>query len=279
MSLENALILTFKDKLARDVLVIPSLPEVAMSVCDAVESDEMSLRDIGELISRDAGMAARMIKLSNSALFGAQVKAITIQDAANRIGLKAIRTIALAMAMEQLYVSQNEVVFELLENNWKRAMQVACSASALLSLNRSASHIDMEVITLAGVVHNIGVLPVLFEMERLPKVSSDVDLMVKVAHSLKAEIGMRLLEKWDFDPSILCAVKELTVGVPPKSGPLNVADFICAAAIATGAVTFPGRDQASVLAAYIERGVLADESVLSSPEYLNLYRDMMNSMS
>ncbi|GGA69344.1 signal transduction superfamily protein with modified HD-GYP domain [Neiella marina] len=276
MAIEQALVLTFKDKLARDVLVIPSLPKVAMSVCETVEREDVSLKEIAELITRDAGMAARMIKISNSPLFGVSQRIKTIHDAVNRIGLTAIKNIATTMAMEQLYVSTNERIFELLEENWKRAVRVASSAAALATMYPKRLPFNSELITLAGVVHNIGALPILLEMERMPQVSADMEVIHRVVHSLQHEMGTKLLAVWEFDDTVIDAVKQLQQPRPAK-GEASLGDFICAAAIAQG--TYQLEDEKQLLKPFIDKGIVADLDVFTSPEYLTPYRDTLSSFN
>lgn len=278
MAIEDALVLTFKDKLKRDVLVIPSLPEVALSVCDAVENPDVSLKDVADLIARDAGMAARMIKIANSALFGTVVKIKTVQDAANRVGLKSIKSIAMAMAMEQLYVSQSEVVFRMMEENWQRAMKVASAATALWSLNKRASGLGKELITLAGIVHNIGCLPILFEIEKMPQIASERETIVKVITKLNTLIGTHLLTMWEFDPQVVDAIQQLALKKPTQ-GELSVADFIVAGSIAVDIARDDDSESCDCLTSFIEKGVLEDGAVLFSPEYIGSYRDTFNSLS
>lgn len=278
MAIENALVLTFKDKLKRDVLVIPSLPEVALSVCDAVEQSDVSLKEVADLIARDAGMAARMIKIANSALFGTVVKVKTVQDAANRVGLKAIKSIAIAMAMEQLYVSQSEAIFNLMEANWQRAMKVASAATALLGLHGRRCPIAKELVTLAGVVHNIGVLPILFEIEKIPKVASDRKTIDKVVNKLSVAIGTHLLMVWEFDQEVIDTIQQLELKLPTE-GELSVADFVVAGSIAVDIAQDDSEENCQCLAPFVEKGVLEDAAVLVSPEYLSNYRDTFSSLS
>lgn len=278
MALENALVLTFKDKLKRDVLVIPSLPEVALSVCDAVEQQDVALRDVADLIARDAGMAARMIKISNSALFSSVVKIKTVQDACNRVGLKSIKSIAMAMAMEQLYVSQSEVVFRMMEANWQKAMKVASAATALLLVHPGKLDIPKELVTLAGVVHNIGCLPILFELEKMPKVPTEPETIQKVIQKLQTIIGTHLLTVWEFDEAVVEVIKQIDLQKPTEDE-LSVADFVVAGELAVQMAQDETEELQEKLAAFVEKGVVEDASILVSPDYLANYRDTFNSLS
>ena len=62
MAIEDALVLTLKDKLKRDVLVVPSLPEVALSVSDAVEKDAILASIDDSLIQAELKKARATLK-------------------------------------------------------------------------------------------------------------------------------------------------------------------------------------------------------------------------
>ncbi len=52
-----------------DQLVLPTLPEVALRVRDVAEDPESSLGDIEKVISSDAALCARIVKVANSPIF------------------------------------------------------------------------------------------------------------------------------------------------------------------------------------------------------------------
>ncbi len=53
---------------------LPAMPIVAEQVVKAVENPDASIDDIRKLIEQDAAIAARILKISNSALYGFPIK-------------------------------------------------------------------------------------------------------------------------------------------------------------------------------------------------------------
>src|SRR5690606_11299932 len=140
---------------------------------------------MAEVISQDPALAARMIKVANSAFMGRSIKVSTLNQAVTRIGLSQIRNIAIAMALEQVFVSKHKQVQQQLDNLWQSSVQVAAVASAALAYYNSHSSgtgLNKDVLTLMALVHNIGAMPVLTEAERNEELLGDPRFLINLAN-------------------------------------------------------------------------------------------------
>ena len=133
MSTEHQLLVSLLKKLKADALVLPTLPEVAMRVQEVVSRPDSSLKQVGDIIGQDAAISARIIKVANSALYSRGNKAENISAAVNRIGLVQIKSITTSVAMEQLFISTNEMVWEVMDEVWQQARAQMKSGSLLIS--------------------------------------------------------------------------------------------------------------------------------------------------
>ena len=88
--------------------------------------------DMADVISHDPALSARMIKVANSAFMGRSVKVTNLHQAVTRIGLRQIKNIATAMAMEQLFVSHNELIKGYMDKAWQKTLKVACHSITLM---------------------------------------------------------------------------------------------------------------------------------------------------
>ena len=99
----------------------------------------------------------------NSAFIGRSVKVTNLQQAVTRIGLRQIKNIATAMAMEQLFVSNNELIKGYMDKEWRKTLKVACHSITLMELflqNNKKTSLNRDTITLASLIYNIGVSPI-----------------------------------------------------------------------------------------------------------------------
>ncbi|MFP3700175.1 HDOD domain-containing protein, partial [Burkholderia sp. SIMBA_013] len=98
------------ERLRRDELKLPGLLETAEQVRNATMDPDCNLHDLSHIIQQDIALTARLIRLANSAYLGGRNKAESLMQALTRIGMRRIRTLALAMAMEQVFKPGNDIV-------------------------------------------------------------------------------------------------------------------------------------------------------------------------
>jgi len=110
MGTENALYTILVEKIKNGSLVLPTLPEVALKVRRSADDPEINLNKMSDIIAQDAALSLGMLKVANSALLGRSVKVETVNQAVTRIGLRQIKSIATAMAIEQVFISKNEIL-------------------------------------------------------------------------------------------------------------------------------------------------------------------------
>ena len=274
MSTENALLTILVEKINNDTLVLPTLPEVAVKVREAADNPEINLMDMGDVIAHDPALSARMIKVANSAFLGRAVKVSTLNQAVTRIGLRQIKNITTAMAMEQLFVSKNKVVKEYLSKSWQKTVDVASSAITLLSLHlkdNKHSSLNIDTITLASLVYNIGILPILTEAERHQDVFANPQFLAQAIQKLGGRIGGHIMRAWDFTDEF---VEVAEFWANPEYKPENpcYVDFIRMAAISEGLLNVADKEKS--MQAYVDKGVLSDVGVLESEEYSELLNDV-----
>lgn len=274
MSTENALLTILVEKINNDTLVLPTLPEVAVKVREAADNPEINLLEMSDVIAHDPALSARMIKVANSAFLGRAVKVSTLNQAVTRIGLRQIKNIATAMAMEQLFISKNKVVKEYLSKSWQKTVNVASSAITLLNLHlkeNKHSSLNIDTIALASLVYNIGILPILTEAERHQDVFANPQFLAQAIQKLGGRIGGQIMRTWDFTEDFI-EVAELWANPKYKPEKPSYVDFIRIAAISEGLLNVA--DKETALQTYVDKGVIADISVLESDVYKELLNDV-----
>ncbi|MCC5851376.1 MAG: HDOD domain-containing protein [Alkalimonas sp.] len=274
MSAEHTLISILVDKLRHDRLVLPTLPEIALRVRRTADDPEVSLADMAEVISMDPALAARMIRVANSAFLGRTIKVSTLSQAVTRIGLSQIKTIATAMAMEQLFVSQNKQIQQMMDKAWRDTVQVTSIAVACLSYYRSTQRqcaLSIDEMTLAALLHHIGLLPILTEAEQHQNAFGHPGFMRHAMVKLSPKIGLAILQAWGFSEMYQRVIANWQK--PEHSAQPDYTDFVRIATIVQQ--SFPVQDQQqALLNHYIEQGVLPDADFMQEPAITAVYQDV-----
>ncbi|WP_046006876.1 HDOD domain-containing protein [Pseudoalteromonas rubra] len=279
MSTENALLTILIDKINNDTLVLPTLPEVAVRVRQAADDPEVNLLHMAEVISHDPALAARMIKVANSAFLGRTVKVNTLNQAVTRIGLRQVKNVATAMAMEQLFVSQNKLIKTYMDKAWQKTLKVACQAITTmdfyLRVNKHTS-LNKDTITLASLVFNIGVLPILTEAEHHPEVFANPSFLAHAIQKLGGRIGGAIMREWGFTEEFV-EVAESWANPNYKPAHVCYVDFIRVGAIVEGILQVS--DKAAALHVYEEKGVLGSVDMFYDDDYQDMLNDIKAAFS
>jgi len=74
---------------------IPTLPMVARKLVDLCKDEDITVRELVRLIKTDQGLASRVLRVANSAYFGMQHKASTLDRAVIALGFEYVKSISL----------------------------------------------------------------------------------------------------------------------------------------------------------------------------------------
>jgi HD-like signal output (HDOD) protein len=183
----------------KDQLVLPTLPEVALRVREVAEDPDASIDQLVGVIGNDAALTARIIKVANSPLLRASKEIEDLKMALMRLGMDYTCNLATGLAMEQMFQATSDMVDKRMREIWSRSTEIAGICHVLC---RHRTKLRPDQATLAGLVHRIGVLPILTYAEEHPALLQDSITLDNVIESLHAQIGDKILEAWDFPPEL-----------------------------------------------------------------------------
>ena len=187
-----------------DQLVLPTLPEVALKVREAAADPEVDIAGLTKVIQDDTALSARIIKVANSPLLRASRVIDDLKTAISRLGINYTGNLATSLAMQQMFQATSDVIDQRMRENWARSTEVAGIAHVL---TRHYTKLKPDQATLAGIVHKIGVLPILTYAEDNRRLLKDIALLDTIIDELHPAIGRRILESWNF-PAELVSVPE-----------------------------------------------------------------------
>ena len=179
----------------RDQLVLPTLPEVALRIREAAENPDVSIAELVRQISPDTALSARLIKVVNSPLLRSRQTITDLTMAVNRLGVVYTANLATGLAMAQLFQATTDIIDRKMREVWARSTEVAGISHVLC---QHYTRLKADQATLAGLVHQIGVLPILSYAEENSELlddSASLDLVIERIHPV---LGDRILAAWDF---------------------------------------------------------------------------------
>jgi len=275
MATENALYTILVEKIKQDTLVLPTLPEVALKVRTAADDPDINLSHMSDIIAQDPALSLGMLKVANNAILGRSIKVETVPQAVTRIGLRQIKSIATAMAIEQVFVSDNDIVTMYMNKAWHKTVDIASVAVSLMTLylkEHKHTPLTLDTITLAALVHNIGVLPILTEAENHPDVFANPTFLQQAIIKLSGKVGGSITRAWGFSEEFtLLAESWSDLTILPSE--VHYLDFIRAGAIYHNVFKNESTKEA-LLTSYTKKGILPDVDYMDSEDFTNMCEEV-----
>lgn len=188
-----------------------SLPDVCVKVNRLIDAPNYSALTLGDIISQDSDLSARLLRVVNSAFFGLQVPVETISRAITVIGTEELRNLVMATTATRVFTGIPKDLVDMTEY-WRYSIATGVIAGELAGF----SHVlHRERLFVMGVLHDIGRLAIYL---KLPLEARDILLITGGEYGLLAdtenevlgfnhmEVGEALLRKWKLPESIIDVV-------------------------------------------------------------------------
>lgn len=128
---------------------LPSMPIVAIKSLELLQDPDTSISELADTISMDPAVSARILKITNSSVYGLVRKITTLQNALVILGERTVRSLVLASSM----CSVNKKYGLLEKLLWEESVG---SAIAARYISRQLGKGDCEEAFLAGLFSNLG---------------------------------------------------------------------------------------------------------------------------
>lgn len=215
-------------------LKLPPLNRTALRLSEQLRDPNVSTKKLAETVGCDPVLATRLLKMANSCLFFRQAPVISIHQAIEAVGLKALYDIVMLGAMADGFAKEiaNTATGRAV---WEHSVVVALLArelSTLLGLRGT------EEAFLCGLLHDIGkILLLKGEPEKFETLLDSLteETLLKGEEEVfgltHAQVGAYVSHKWQL-PDVVCTV--IHYHHRPRMAPMstvityivNAADFI-----------------------------------------------------
>ncbi len=201
---EQTFLTELQHAISTNQITLPTLPEVALRVRDALEKESSTAKDIADIISTDASVTARLLQVANSPLYRGRVPIDSVQMAVSRLGVRMVRSLVVSLAMQGIFQATSDALDKRFRTLWENSVEVAAISRVLA---KPLPGLDTEQAMLAGLIHTIGALPILVQAETKDDLANNEAALDFLLERLSPTIGRNILEVWNFPPT-LAAVAE-----------------------------------------------------------------------
>ena len=204
---------------------LPPLPQTLVKLLDACSDSEADITEVAAIVANDVIIAAKILKLANSAFLGARSTFLTIEQAVIYLGIDTVRNLAISVSVHETFSDLPESKYFRLPEFWHHSLLTALLAKEIAD---QVQYEDPAQAYLAGLLHDIG--KCLFNSVFTQKYDSllqDTTQAADIAAKERAmfnltheDAGARLMKYWKMHPDLTEAIARHHSTAPPASLPL-----------------------------------------------------------
>ncbi len=187
-----------------NAVTLPSLPEIALYINSELDNENLGSKKLAQVIQMDPIIAARVVQVANSALYGGG-KIDSIQNAIAKIGLDGVRTIVMGVVLRDLFMPDTEIVIHKMTEFYEHSIRTGVIC---YQLAKKIAGLKPDRAFLFGILHDIGVIPILVVADTHTELAHKASNIEVVLNQLKSHIGGMILQQWQFDKELIENAKQ-----------------------------------------------------------------------
>lgn len=212
-----------KNELEANRLVLPTLPDIALKVRDSVSKGDTSAAELANMIATDPALSVRLIQVANSPLYRGTNEIKNIQMAVTRLGNSTIRTLITSLVMQQMFKPTSALLERYFRSVWEQGVNVSAICRALSTF---APHLNGDEAMLAGLIHQIGKLPILSLVEKIPEFRDSPSRLEKLLEKAHPHVGKIIMDSWNFPTELKLVASDYVDFQREHEGPANYVDLV-----------------------------------------------------
>lgn len=216
------------------ITALPGLPTVVLEVLRTIDTGHAEVSALQRLISKDQGLAARILQIANSPFYGMSGQINTVKEACVLLGINTLRHLTLACGVMDRFPADHDSDLDR-RSLWRHAVAVGIAARAVATHCR----LDPDQAFTAGLLHDLGKLaldtcfPVQYAAVQRYRAAHDCGFTVAENTLLgfdHSNVGARLAARWRLPPVTCAAIgshhaPDLTPA--PLTDLVHIADVLC----------------------------------------------------
>lgn len=200
--------MTPEELVAKNIKLV-SLPEICIQIQEMADAANSTAESIGEVISTDTALSARLLKIVNSAFFGMQGRIDTISRAVNLLGMRELKNLTFAASAAEIFAGIPPEQVDMAAF-WQHSTYTGLLAR---QLGQHCNVLHSERLFTAGLLHDVGRLLIYMKMPEQAARSITLqnesqrplcDIEDELMGFDHTEVGYALLTQWNL-PANLCA--------------------------------------------------------------------------
>jgi HD-like signal output (HDOD) protein/CheY-like chemotaxis protein len=200
-------------KIVSQIESLPSLPAIYNEIIEEMQSEDPSIKKVGDIISKDLSMTAKILQVVNSVFFGLSRKINSPTEAVLLLGLETIKSLVLSVKIFAEF-SRKKFSWFNIDALFNHSMSVSTYTKTIIKTEKLGQDL-INYSLMAGLLHDLGKLILATNLQKPYKEvltaakGSDRnlwDLEYEAFGTSHAEIGAYLMGLWSLETPIIEAI-------------------------------------------------------------------------
>ncbi len=184
-------------------LQLPTLPKVARAIQEAMQDPDISSARLARIVQVDPAITGALIRMANSVLCQGLQPIPDVRNAIIRLGLEVTRSTVMSLAMQQVFKTKSPLMKAHMKAVWNRSVHVSALSYVIA---RHCPRFSPEQAMLAGLVHDVGVIPIIDHISR-HEIQVDENEVEAAVIRLGQLVGELVVNYWGLGPEVVEIVR------------------------------------------------------------------------
>ena len=189
---------------------LPHIPRVVQELMQSFQDENVDVDEISNKVAMDQALTAKVLRLANSAHYGASRSVANTNDAIVLLGFNTLRTLVLASGVTSSFKAPEG--FDM-NGFWKQSFAIGALSKWVAQYIAKA---DVETAFTCGMLNSIGSLLIRMVLPDEVKSIDEAEALGGKRHSLErgklgfdgAKVGAELAKRWKFPEEMLAAISD-----------------------------------------------------------------------
>jgi putative nucleotidyltransferase with HDIG domain len=194
---------------------IPTIPAVVQRISSMLQDPNTGVREIAAVVAEDAPLAAKVLKIANSAYYGLRERCMSTQHATAVLGVRVLRNVVMQASVIQQFEHLEGTGFDL-QAQWKHSILTAQICSFAAKRSKVRLGLTPEELYVCGLLHDIGKVALLDNLKNsytdVAKMARDKNLPLYVLERSElgfdhTDVGVMIAMRWSLPQAIATAIQ------------------------------------------------------------------------
>jgi putative nucleotidyltransferase with HDIG domain len=206
---------------------VPPLPQAVLKALQVVDDESAGVEDLERIISQEQVLAARVLRIANSAFIGLERRVTTLFDAVTLLGFNMVRALIIGAALRDIIKHWGSTERKL----WEHCLGVSIGAPMIGAETGLAR---AEVALVAGLMHDVGKTVINNSVPEdfgrvVKRLGEDAGDSLTVEREVlgfdHCEVGAKVAKTWKFPPIIETVIRYHHLEPASESESLKKSDY------------------------------------------------------